>query len=335
MTDHRSLSLSETAERLLKTEDPLILIHTKPDGDCYGSAAALSQIFTLLGKASAILSPEPIPERLAFITALSDAKPYEEGKSYTPIAIDVASPSQLGSLEGCFSPALQIDHHARGIRFADFYLDADAAAAGEIVFEIVKILLKQGNISEIPPRLASAIYTAISSDTGCFRQANTTAKTHTAAAELITLGADFAAINHALFETKSPRQMRAEATVMANIRLHKDGKVASFTTRKKDRERDGLLTEDFETSIDIVRAVKGVEVAVVVKEADTKENLYKISFRSTGADVSRVAAHFGGGGHIRAAGCTVEAENAEKALAAVLERLYPKTTSEPPERTEN
>lgn len=321
MTEYARLSLSETVAHLLAAENPLILIHTKPDGDCYGSAAALSQIFTLLGKDSSIFSPEPIPERLGFIAALSDAKPYEEGRIYTPIAIDVASPSQLGAAEGRFSPVLQIDHHARGIRFADFYLDADAAAAGEIVYEIAKMLLAEGKISEIPPRLASAIYTAIASDTGCFRQANTTAKTHTVAAHLISLGADFAAVNHALFEAKSPRQMRAEATVMANIRLHMNDKVASFTSLKKDRERDGLLTEDFETSIDIVRAVKGVEVAVVVKEADTKENLYKISFRSTGADVSRVAAHFGGGGHIRAAGCTVEAENAEKALAMVLEML--------------
>ena len=321
MSDYKSLSLSEAIARLVAASNPLILIHTKPDGDCYGSAAALSQIFSLLGKDSAIFSPEPIPERLGFIAALSDAKPYEKEKIYTPIAIDVASPSQLGEAEGRFPPVLQIDHHARGIRFADFYLDADAAAAGEIVYEIANMLLAEGKISEIPPRLASAIYTAIASDTGCFRQANTTAKTHTVAAHLISLGADFAAINHALFEAKSPRQMRAEASVMANIRLHKDGKVASFTSLKKDREREGLLTEDFETSIDIVRAVKGVEVAVVVKEADTKENLYKISFRSTGADVSRVAALFGGGGHIRAAGCTVEAENAEKALAMVLERL--------------
>lgn len=321
MTGYACLSLSETVERLLAIENPLILIHTKPDGDCYGSAAALSQIFTLLGKSSVIVSPDPIPERLAFIAELSDAEPYKEGKSYTPIAIDVASPSQLGEAEGRFAPVLQIDHHARGVRFADFYLDADASAAGEIVYDIAVKLLSEGKISHIPPRLSSGIYTAIASDTGCFRQANTTAKTHTVAAHLISLGADFAAINHALFEAKSERQMRAEASVMANIRLHKGGRVASFTSLKKDREREGLLTEDFETSIDIVRAIKGVEIAVAVKEADTKENLYKVSFRSTGADVSRVAAHFGGGGHIRAAGCTVEAENAEKALSMVLELL--------------
>ena len=321
MTDYARLSQGETVKRLLAIEYPLILIHTKPDGDCYGSAAALSQIFALLGKPSCIFSPEPIPERLSFLTALSDALPYEEGKNYTPVAIDVASPAQLGTAEGRFSPVLQIDHHARGIRFADFYLDADAAAAGEIVFDIAETLLSEGKISAIPTRLASAIYVAISSDTGCFRQANTTAKTHEIAARLIALGADVANINHALFEAKSPRQMRAEATVMANIRLHKNGKIASFTTLKKDRDENGLLTEDFETSIDIVRAVKGAEIAVVIKEADTKENTYKVSFRSTGADVARVAAHFGGGGHIRAAGCTVEAETAEKALAMVLDRL--------------
>lgn len=321
MSDYKALTLAETACRLLEIENPLILIHVKPDGDCYGSAAALSQLFRLLGKRAAVYCADPIPERLRFIDDLAEFTPYDEKAAYTALSVDVASPAQLGDAEGRFPLALQIDHHAKGSFFADHYVDPNAAAAGEIVYALACELLKDGKITEIPPRLASAIYTAISSDTGGFRQANTTASSHEVAAELYRLGAVAHEIDRAIFEAKTPRQMRAEAEVMANIRLHENGRIASFITTKKSRDEKGLSTEDFETSVDIVRAVGGVEIAVVVKEADTRPNTYKVSFRSVKADVAAVAAAFGGGGHILAAGCTVEAENAEKALAMVLEKL--------------
>lgn len=321
MSEYKALTLLEAAHRLAEIEDPLILIHVKPDGDCYGSAAALSQLFRLLGRKAAVFCADPIPARLRFIDDLAEFAPYDENASYTALAVDVASPAQLGAAEGRFSPVLQLDHHAMGGFFADHYVDPDAAAAGEIVHALAKELLKEGKIKELTPRLASALYTAISSDTGGFRQTNTTARSHDVAADLYRLGAAAHEIDRALFETKSPQEMRAEAEVMANVRLHENGRIASFITTKKAREEKGLTTEDFETSVDIVRAVRGVEIAVVVKESDIKPNTYKVSFRSVEKDVAAVAAAFGGGGHILAAGCTVEAESAEKALAAVLERL--------------
>ena len=321
MSDYKALTLAETASRLHEIENPLILIHVKPDGDCYGSAAALSLVFALLGKRAAVYCADPIPERLRFIEKIADFAPFDEDKTYTALSVDVASPAQLGDAERRFSPVLQIDHHAKGAFFADHYVDPDAAAAGEIVYALAHELLKDGKITELPPRLASALYTAISSDTGGFRQANTTARSHEVAAELYRLGASAHEINRALFETKTPRQMRAEAEVMANVCLHENGRIASFITTKKSRDEKGLSTEDFETSVDIVRALSGVEIAIVVKEADTRPNTYKVSFRSVKTDVAAVAAIFGGGGHILAAGCTVEAENAEEALAMVIEKL--------------
>lgn len=318
---YTSLSLPEVCQRLEGMENPLLLLHVRPDGDAVGSAEALAILFRLLGHPAAIFSPDPIPERLAFISANSEALPFSEKTSYTAVSVDVASPSQLGS-GSAFSPVLMIDHHASGTAFADYYTVPEASATGEILYAIARYLYQNKKIPVFPKALADALYTAISSDTGCFRYANVTEKTHLVAAELLAYGAAAAEINHALFETKSASQLRAEAFAASRLRVYGGGKIAAVFLEKKDREKEGLSSELFETAIDIPRSLRGVEIAVTLKESDETAGLFKVSLRSTGRNVAEVAAAFGGGGHIRAAGCSISGKDATE----VMEKLLPLLT---------
>lgn len=318
----KALTIDEVCARLSGARDPLILVHTKPDGDALGSAAALYHFFLARGQKPAIASPDPIPARLSFLTdGLSLSNQPEAGR--TVIAVDVASPSQLGALQetfltGAIRPSLMIDHHAVGIPFADHYVLPEAAATGEVLCGVFAHL-HDSALWTTP--LCTSLYAAISSDTGCFRYSNATPATHRAAAQLLSFGVDGAAVNHLLFDSKSREQIAAEGIVAAKIQTAAGGRIAYAVISRADIDGAGLADEHFETAIDIVRSLRGATVAFTLKEQ--KAGGYRASLRSTGADMASVAAAFGGGGHLRAAGCSLTGMTAEAAVAALLDKLAP------------
>ena len=319
------LTLRTLCDRLISLSHPLIVMHTRPDGDTIGSAAALSHLLRLLGKSPRTIAPDPIPRRLAFLIEGLDliTLPFDD-QPYETVTVDVASLGQLGSLRdtlvGDLFPRIMIDHHGRGEAYADSYVKADASATGEIVYELALAMLSNGLISHLPLDLLTCIYAAISSDTGCFRFSNTTPLTHTIAADLISRGVNAAEINRLLFDVKSAEQLRAEGYVQSNLRLHPSKRIASIVITREIRESLGLLDEHFETAIDVVRSLEGVEIAIAIKESP--DGRFKASLRSTGADVSAVAASLGGGGHIRAAGCSIAANDATEAAQTVIEAAW-------------
>lgn len=321
-----ALTLDEVCDRLYAARNPLILMHTRPDGDTVGSAAALMHILTALGNSPRCLAPDPIPRRLSFLCdGLNTEPPCLDGSTdYTVITVDVASLGQLGALGtvmcGRLFPSLMIDHHGRGEAYTDHYVRPDAAAAGEIVYDLMIRMHERGMLRELPAGAIATIYSAISSDTGCFKYSNTTPHTHRIAAKLIETGVDASEINRRLFDVKSAEQLKAEGYVQSRICLHPCGKIAWVAISRKTRESLGLLDEHFETAIDVVRSLEGVEVALAVKESP--DGRFKASLRSTGIDVAAIAASLGGGGHVRAAGCSLTAESAEEAALTVAERVY-------------
>ena len=313
------LNAKECALRILDIKKPLVLIHVRPDGDAVGSAAALSEIFRQLGERPVILSADKIPDRLNFILEKTGACIAENTDGYTAVSIDVASPAQLGELaETAPSPVLMIDHHAVGEQFADGYIVPEASSAAEALYEVALALESMGKI-RINKSMAYALYTAISSDTGCFAYSNAKPKTHLVAARLMEIGIDTADINNKLFHSKSKEQISAEGFIASKINTANNGKTAYATLTRAERESLGLSTEHFETAIDIVRSLAGVEIAFVVKEND--EGKFKVSLRSCGADVAAVAKKFDGGGHIRAAGCSVEASDSNDAVKQILNAI--------------
>ena len=317
MSEYKSLTAKEAAARLLALERPLVVMHTNPDGDTVGSGIALVRVLRALGKDAPFSCALDIPERLTFLIG-DEVKVSENLENYEAVAIDVASPKQLGELEGKISPVLMIDHHEVGTPFADNYIIPGASSAAEVLLSVVDELTSVGKLT-LTPEIASPIYAAISSDTGGFLFSNATAKTMRCAARLIDAGVNSAEINHSLFHSKSRGQLAAEGFAATNMKVTDDGEIAYLTVSKKDKEALGLPHGSFDTVIDIVRSLRGVKIAAVIKETDSGG--FKASLRSVGADVASVAKSFGGGGHIRAAGCMIDSPTIEGAAEILLEKL--------------
>ena len=162
---------------------------------------------------------------------------------------------------------------------------------------------------DVELKTKSLIYTAISSDTGCFRYSNVTPSTHTIAARLIESGVDSADINHKLFGMKSLKQMQVEHAGFERMNLHLGGRLAIITFPYDLKAQYGAEHEHLETLVDVARCIRGVEVAAVIKQPEA-ENKFRVSMRSScDLDVSEICALYGGGGHTRAAGCTISADS--------------------------
>ncbi|MBR1732072.1 MAG: DHH family phosphoesterase, partial [Ruminococcus sp.] len=194
---------------------------------------------------------------------------------------------------------LCIDHHATNKIEADYrYVDAQSAAAGEIIYEVIRELG-----AEITVDIANCLYTAISTDTGCFRYTNTTSRTLRIAADLLDLDCDSAYINKVMFETKTKRRLELERDILDNMIFCADDKCAMIYTTVQmvvgmgDDETEGIAS--------IPRQIEGVKLGITIREKEGGE--YKVSARTNGdVDACAFCAQFGGGGNVAAAGCTIK-----------------------------
>ena len=318
------LTLDAVCDRLCENKKTLIVYHVRSDADAVGSAFALREILRIMGIPAICICEDEVPQRLRFLSEDAQGSVVvDEGMELgheRVISVDSASPSQLG---GMFERLrkdvdLMIDHHGTGTVYADNYIDTTASATGEIIYAIAKKLRSDGRIRDIPPHVINCIYAAISSDTGGFRFANVTPTTHRIAAELLEAGADATDINHRLFSSKTLKQVVAEGEAARRLKLHFGGRIASVTIPYSSMRDLELCEENLETVIDVPRSVGGVEVAFSVRQPSSK-NIFRVSMRSSvDFDVAAVCRKFGGGGHVRAAGCSVEARDISEAEAIII-----------------
>ncbi len=326
--DFRTLTADEAADVICENKNILILFHVHPDGDAVGSAFALRAFVERNGGRAFCVCADELPERFRFISdgvqesVLPSAIP-EDVKWDAIVSVDTASPSQLGALYDVFKDKidLMIDHHGKGTPYADNCVHPHAAACGEVLYGILKLAANKMD-GVIPFEVDKLIYTAVSSDTGCFRYSNVTPHTHKLAAELLAAGVDVADINHRLFGIKTLKQMQVEHAGFERMNFHIGGRVAVITFPYDLKTQYGADDEALETLIDVARCVKGVDIAAVIKQP-TAENRFRVSMRSScDFDVSEICARYGGGGHIRAAGCTITADSilsAEMAIVLAIE----------------
>ena len=324
----RKLDFSEICDKLAEKKNTVILFHVRPDGDAVGSALAMKLLLEAMGSRAWCVCANEIPQRLAFLSegiqksSLLETIP-EDFKIERVITVDTASSSQLGEMYEKFGDKIDfmIDHHAKGEPYADYYVASDAAAAGEIVFDISREMLKRGTIKEIPPKMDYCLYAAISSDTGCFKYSNVTPKTHICSAELLKSGIDTAQINRLLFDSKSMEVLAVEKAGFDTLKMFHNGKIAVVFFTYEMKQKLGVLDEHLETLIDVARSVEGVDVAVAIRQPGP-EKTFRVSTRSSNAvDVSVVCSYFGGGGHIRAAGCTIVADCIEHVADLVITEI--------------
>jgi phosphoesterase RecJ-like protein len=306
------ITLEEAVEKLMAAKKILITAHVNPDGDAIGSTLALAAFLRGRGKEATVMIDDRVPKNLLFLPGSDKIVRPEEGKKADAelLVILDTSPDRIGEVEKAAAglPVLNLDHHISNDGKADFLYNDNRAAAAEIIFEIVD---RFGG--EFTPDVATPIYTGLATDTGFFKFSNTRPETLRAAARLLEAGVRPEKVSEAL-EEKPEALVRGQAAALQTMELSYGGRVAGLYL---DRELATSLdtTEGF---IDFVRVIEGVDIAVLVKCMD--ENFCRVSVRSKGLDVSKVAMKFGGGGHIRAAGFSVKKPLAE-AKKDVLEAL--------------
>jgi len=312
----RILTRSETAAFLAGTDHFAILTHRRPDGDTLGSSALLCRGLRSMGKTAHILENPEITDKYAPLhTGLTKAAP-EAGD--TLVCVDVASPGMLPSV---FAPyqdkiVLRIDHHSIATSFTQNELvEGETAACGEIVYGVLR---EMGVSLDVP--MAEALYTAVSTDTGCFRYANTTADTFAVAAECAKISPNLFAINQALFDTNSLGRLRLQGWLVEHALFLKDGAAAVCALPLAVERQLQLTEDDLENISGFPRSIEGVKIAATLRE--NPDGLIKISVRAVpGYDAAEICAKFGGGGHKGAAGANLKLpmDAAVQAVRAAIE----------------
>lgn len=328
MRPFKKLRFNDVCDELARPKSTLILFHTRPDGDAVGSAFALKLLLEAAGSRAWCVCTNEVPQRLHFLSegiqesALVASIP-EDFSPERIVTVDTASPSQLGDLLERFGDKIDmmIDHHAKGEPYADYFVASGVAAAGEIVFDLSRAFLERGIIGQLPEKLDFCLYAAISSDTGCFKYSNVTPQTHIRSAELLNSGIDTARINQLLFDSKSMEVLAVEKAGFDTLKMFHNRRIAVVFFTYDMKQKLGVLDEHLETLIDVARSVEGVDVAVAIRQTGP-DKVFRVSTRSSSnVDVSVVCSYFGGGGHVRAAGCTVIADSIEHVADLVVGQI--------------
>ncbi len=299
--------MKKIIDLIKSAENIAIFTHINCDGDAVGSSFALKKVLEEFGKKATVFIDTKIPERLKFMPELYDAEyltAYEDNDFDLFVALDCGDLARLGEFAMTFQEmenTVSIDHHASNTKFAkENYVAPDASATGEVLFD----LINESNFL-ISKETASLLYGAIASDTGSFQYSNTSEKTHLIASKLIGLGADSVYVNKKLFDTLMVSEIKIKGYAMSNFNLFADGKICTVGISKKIMDEIGCIYEDVEGLSGFPRSIEGVEIGLLLKE--WKDGLYKISIRTNSyVDATHLASKFGGGGHIRASGCTIE-----------------------------
>jgi len=287
---------------IMSCEDAFILTHQSPDGDTIGAGFTMYYLLKALGKRSKVVCPDKFPDRYSYMY-----QGYEE-ENFEPkcvIAVDVADPKLLGALADVYGDKVNlcIDHHISNTGYAEKTLVCpDSSAACEVMYELIRML--EIRVSE---NMAKCIYTGIATDTGCFKFENTTPRAHEIAATLMREHKiKYAAMNRQLFDVKSSGRIKLEVGLINNMETYLDNKCTMVVITKDFMKDYNVEGAELEGITSLAMQVDGVEVGVIIKERD--KDVYKVSMRSANdVNVSQICASLGGGGHVKAAGCLIEA----------------------------
>ena len=291
------ITLQLAAAKLRAADNILVTAHVNPDGDAIGSTLAMLQILRAMGKNVAVYIDDKIPKNFTVMPFAEEIRQPREDEKFSAdlLLILDTSPDRIGKVKNLTdAPILNIDHHITNSGDeGDLYVDANAAATCEIIFQLCKEL-----DAEISKNIAVCLYTGLATDTGFFNYSNTRPSTLRAAADLVEAGVEPNLISEQV-EIRSFRDIQIMSAALQTTKLFYGGKVAGMFI---DRE----LYKQVETTeglIDLIRVIDGVEVAFLLTEKE--RDVCRVSMRSKGVEVSSIAKRLGGGGHVRAAGCTI------------------------------
>lgn len=292
----------KAAARLLESQDDiLILTHGHPDGDTLGCGFALCRGLHKQNKRARVECADEIPAKYSYLWRGAERQAFDPRFI---VAVDVADTRLLGkAIEERYADRIDLcmDHHGSNVLYAKrTLLDASAGAACEVILAVLRAMQV-----EIDAQIADCIYTGLSTDTGCFRYSNATARTHRIAADMIDCGADAAIINQVMFETKTRTYAALERLALDSLEMHFDGRAALVTVTQELYRLSGSDESECDPIASLPRQIEGVLVGVMLREK--ADGTFKASVRThRPVDAAELCKRMGGGGHPRAAGCQLD-----------------------------
>lgn len=309
------ITINQLHNALCDTQSIVLTVHIRPDADAIGSMLGCYEALVAQGKDVTMIVDDEIPTKFGFLNYVDHIHRVEEFPNKVEadmlLVLDASTRERIGGVGALVSaPIFNIDHHISNSEFADYlYLQTNYAATGEIMTHLCH---EWG--WPITASMAQAFYMAIAADCGFFKYSNTTAHTLAMASLCVEKGARPQVISEAI-ESVTKDYVTLVKDIMQSICFHIHDTVASIAV---NGEQMTALDGNTDGIVEIIRNIDTVDVAILLKEeAPTRT---RISLRSKRTDVNAIANRFGGGGHIRAAGCTINA-SLEEALAMIVEAL--------------
>lgn len=296
-------TIDEILKEVKKAKDIVILTHNNPDGDAIGSSLAVYSVLKNLGKNVELIIPE-FPRIFDFMPYADEIKKEGSKKVYDlAISLDCATIKLLNGWSNYFEDAttsIVIDHHSTNSMYGDLnYVDLSAPACAQVLYT----LFRYDNI-EITQEIGTCLMTGIITDTGGFQYSGVSKETFEIAANLLTSGVNISKIYKRVFATRTKGNFELRKIALDRMELLEDGKVSFTYITKNDEEKVNAETGDYEGIVDEGRNIEGVEVSIFLHETDEG---FKVSTRANEyVNVSDVCLMFGGGGHARAAGATMQ-----------------------------
>ncbi|AIS52479.1 bifunctional oligoribonuclease and PAP phosphatase NrnA [Thermoanaerobacter kivui] len=310
--------LIDAINHIKEAQKIILTTHIAPDGDALGTVTGMYKVFKKMGKEVDAFVDDEIPDMYSFVPNIDKiSKPFFK-EADVVLIFDCADEERLGRAKELLkskAATINIDHHISNTLYAKMnYVDTNAAATAEIAYQIVKLLGV-----DFDEEISTSFYTAILTDTGGFMYESTTSITHQIAGDLINNGAKFKEVGDKVFNSIKFNKAKLLGRALDSLTLYGEGKIAYMEILKRDFEETNTDLTQIENIINYGRNVEGVEVAVLLIE---KEDEVKISLRSKEkVDVNKIANIFGGGGHIRASGCSIKG-NIDEAKEKILQAIF-------------
>lgn len=298
------MTLDNIKEEIEKANTIVLLTHEAPDGDAIGSILAMYNSLKRLGKHVDMIVPE-YSKTFEFLPSSEQMKEKTDIEEYDlAIALDCADIKRLNGFAIYFEKAkvtINIDHHGSNTMFADYnYVNPDAPACCQILITVLEFIGVNISIE-----IGTCLLTGIITDTGGFKYSGTSSETFEFTSELLSMGVNVSEVYRRVLEVKTKATFQLTKMCIDRLEFLENERVAFTYVTKQDLEKVNANSGDHEGLVNIGREVEGVEVSVFLREV---ENGYKVSLRSNNyVNVSDVSLMFGGGGHVRAAGCTINA----------------------------
>lgn len=318
------LNFDKLADIIKNNQSFLITTHINPDADAIGSEIAFYKLTNMLGKKSRIINHSSTPYNLTFLDAGNIIEKYDEvvhkdvfATVDVLVALDFNKSDRIVSMKKNFSESTKlkicIDHHQDPEDFVNYsFIDTEYAATGHILFDFIK----KTEIVKINKEIADMLYAAIMTDTGSFRFERTSSHLHRIVAELLDFGVNPTEIYDKLYNESKLSKIKLLGKCLDSLQLIANNKIGYMIITQNDFRETNAIESDTENFVNIILSIEGVKLGLLFIEL---KNGFKVSFRSKGnLPVNKLAATFGGGGHINAAGARFRDAKMESNLDGIL-----------------